>query len=292
MGRPSYLNRILMAGLLATLAAVMAAPASAALPGLQLVAQGSGASSENKGARVDCPEGQDHYGVGAKVSDGQNQVMLDALEVGLGGAVKVHASEDQDGTNADWSVRAYAVCADASLSGGAIGRSFPFPDGDSSSPKSVTSPQCVDERRLTGASGALLGAAGDDPPGEVLLAALIPSADLESATARAYEDQNGTNADWQILGEALCSATTLPGLERVAATGPTNSQDKHATARCPEGKRVVGTGGEIIGGEGQVGITYLLPDDDLTRVHVRGAEDQDGTSADWAVRAYAVCATP
>jgi hypothetical protein len=292
MGRRRYISRNLLAGPSAGLVAALitSASASAALPDLQLVSQGSGRSSDNKQARAECPDGTGPLGIGARVRHGQNQVKLDELERRLGAAVRVHASEDEDGTDAQWSVRAYAICADASLHGGSGGAFFPFPGFDSSSPKSVTATPCPNERRLTGAEGSVSGARGTYP-GEVFLSALIPGVDQESATARANEDEDGTNADWRMYGGGICSATTLPGWERVARTGPTNSRNKHATARCPRDKRVVGTGGQIIGGRGQVGITYLFPDEDLTRVHVRGAEDQDGMDAGWAVRAYAVCAS-
>jgi hypothetical protein len=264
------------------------AAASAAVPGLQLVDAGSGASSQNKAAEAECPAGQDLLGVGGHVSGGENQVILDALDPSLD-SVEVHASERQGGTNADWSVRALAICADAPVGAEVRATTFPFPDGDSSSPKTVSTAgggPCTNEHRLTGAGAEIL-----DLEGQAVLDSILPSPDLESAAARAFEDQDGTLSDWRIRAHAICSATTLPGLERVVRTGPSNSRDKHATARCPAGKRVVGTGGEIVGGLGQVGITYVLPEADLTRVHVRGAEDRDGFGADWSVRAVAVCAT-
>jgi hypothetical protein len=262
--------------------------ASAAVPGLQLVEAGSGASSQSKPAEAQCPDDQDLLGVGGHVTGGANQVILDALSPSLDG-VEVHASERQGGTSGDWTVRALAICADEPVGAEVRSTTFPFPDGDSSSPKTVSTAAagpCTNEHRLTGAGAEIL-----DLEGQVVLDRILPSPDLESSSARAVEDQDGTDADWRIRAHAICSATTLPGLERVVRTGPSNSRDKHATARCPEGKRVVGTGGEIVGGQGQVGFTYVLPEADLTRVHVRGAEDRDGFGGDWSVRAIAVCAT-
>ncbi len=283
----------LRAGVLAVLAALLllvpVTAASAAVPGLHLVVGGSGASSQNKSATAECPGDEDLLGIGGHVSDGDNQVLLDALAPSTHAAT-VHASEDQDGTGATWAVQAYAICADDGVGAEVRSTTLPFPDGDSMSPKFTSTADngpCTNDHRLTSAAGEII----DGIEGQEALTALIPSADLESASARAFEDQDGTNSTWRLRATAVCSATTLPGLERVVATGPSNSRNKHATARCPDGKRVVGTGGEILGGTGQVGITYLLPDEDLTRVHVRGAEDQDGTNANWAVRAYAVCAT-
>ena len=34
----------------------------------------------------------------------------------------------------------------------------------------------------------------------------------------------------------------------------------------------------------------MVPDAALTRVHVRGVEDQDGRAQNWRVRAFAICA--
>jgi hypothetical protein len=281
-------RNLVQAAIVAIALACVPATASAAVPGLQLVEAGSGASSQNKPAEAQCPDDQDLLGVGGHVSGGGNQVILDALSPSLH-SVEVHASERQGGTNADWSVRALAICADDPVGAEVRATTFPFPDGNSASPKSVsTAPNgpCTNEHRLTGAGGEIL-----DLEGQVVLDSIVPSADLESGSARAVEDQDGTLSAWRIRAHAICSATTLPGLERVVRTGPSNSRNKHATARCPAGKRVVGTGGEIVGGQGQVGITYVLPEADLTRVHVRGAEDQNGFGGDWSARAIAVCAT-
>ena len=281
-------RNLVPAAIAVILLACAPATASAAVPGLQLVEAGSGASSQNKQAEARCPAGQDLLGVGGQVSGGENQVLLDALSPSLN-SVDVHASERQGGTTAQWSVRALAICADEPVGAEVRATTFPFPDGDSRSPKTVsTAPNgpCTDEHRLTGAGAEIL-----DLEGQVVLDRILPSTDLESSAARALEDQDGTLSNWRIRAYAICSDTTLPGLERVVSTGPSNSRNKHATARCPTGKRVVGTGGEIVGGRGQVGITYVLPDADLTRVHVRGAEDQDGFGLDWSVRAVAICAT-
>ena len=64
------------------------------------------------------------------------------------------------------------------------------------------------------------------------------------------------------------------------------------TATCPSGKQVVGTGGEIIGGNGQAALDDVRPNAELTSVFVHGLEDENGTTASWSVTAYAVCAAP
>lgn len=277
----------------ATVAAfVCAVPqaAVAAVPGLELVTiHGQRSSDPVRTTEGDCPAGKDVLSVGGRVPDGENQVKLDGLDPFTLAPVdvRVRASEDQDGVPTDWNVLAYAICA--SFNPGEK-RSTLGPS-NSLSPKSVSTLEngvCGQGRFAVGAGGEIR----DAGPGQVQLEGIIPSEDLLSVTVRAAEDQDGTLANWRLRAMVVCAAR-LPGLERIVATSPSNSVHKHATATCTAGKRVVGVGGEILNGGGQVGMTYIMPDGaNLTQVHARGSEDQDGTSANWAVRAYAICANP
>lgn len=87
-------------------------------------------------------------------------------------------------------------------------------------------------------------------------------------------------------------ASAIPGLELVTATSASNSSNKPVVASCPSGKRVVGAGGETIGATGQLVVDDIIPGSTLTNVTVQGLEDDTGTTANWSVRAYAICATP
>jgi hypothetical protein len=270
----------------AGLVLALAPAASAAVPGLNLVVRGSGPpnSAASQSAVARCPEGQALLGVGGKTEGAGGQLVIDALAARTAREATVRGHEDEDGTGANWAVRSYAICADE----GGERRTTNNEPFNSLSPKSATTADgggCSNQRRLTGAGGEIpLGANG-----QTMLTNIVPSADLETTTVRATEDDNGTLANWSLRPFALC-ADPLPGLERVFATSDSTSANKHVTARCDPGKRVIGTGGEILGGGGQVAFQYMIPDAGLTRVHVRGVEDQDGTTANWAVRAYAVCA--
>jgi hypothetical protein len=69
---------------------------------------------------------------------------------------------------------------------------------------------------------------------------------------------------------------------------------KTARATCPVGQALVGTGGRISGGlpvAGQLMFDELTPNQQLTDVTVRFAEDQDGADGSWRVHAFAICAT-
>jgi hypothetical protein len=270
----------------ALLALTLTAQASAAVPGLNLVQAGSGPPNSNAShsATVECPAGQALLGLGGKSEGGGGQIVLDTLAAPTGDTATVRGHEDQDGTAANWAVRVFAICADE---GGERRTTFnEVPN--SLSPKFATTADggpCTNERRLTGAGGQIpIGATG-----QVVLDAIIPSADLETVSVRAQEDEDGFSGNWTLRPFALC-ADPLPGHQLVTATSASNSRNKHVTAACPAGKRVIGTGGQILSGAGEVSIGYMLPDAALTRVHVRGVEDQDGRGANWAVRAFAICA--
>lgn len=268
--------------------AALAAVGAAAVPGLGLRSASSGQSSENKSAVVACPDGQSVLGIGGRIRGGDGRVTMDALvpkgSLPGGSDATVRASEIGGGTSAEWSVVVYAICAGVpTIERGRIG------PPSSASPRTTatgadSNPCSTQGQILTGTGGEV----ANGPFGEILLTALIPSADLEGVTVRAAEDPPGTDADWRLDAAAICA--DLPGVQRVVATSPSTSANKHATAVCPGGTRVVGTGGEIVGGARHVVMTYIVPDAGLTRVHVRGAEDAVGTTAPWAVRAYAVCA--
>jgi hypothetical protein len=87
---------------------------------------------------------------------------------------------------------------------------------------------------------------------------------------------------------AASTSTASAQVERVAAASVTDSATtKTSTAVCPAGKQVVGAGGGITGGFGQVLVDGIKPASNLTSVTVSGREDSDGTSNSWSVRAYA-----
>jgi hypothetical protein len=62
------------------------------------------------------------------------------------------------------------------------------------------------------------------------------------------------------------------------------------TAACAPGFKVHGLGGDITGGAGQVTMDDLPRQTSLDSVTVTGVEDENGTAANWSLRAYAICA--
>src|SRR5439155_23011714 len=75
-------------------------------------------------------------------------------------------------------------------------------------------------------------------------------------------------------------------------TSALDSVDKSVTARCPSGKKVIGAGGELVGGGGHVVMPRITPNATLDSVTVASVEDADPTASTWRVRAHAICAFP
>ena len=87
------------------------------------------------------------------------------------------------------------------------------------------------------------------------------------------------------------------GLQRVEVESDENSvSSKQATASCPEGKILVGTGFDIFGGKSgsspnqqtDVMMDFVIPGSSSV---VAAAYEDEATSANWSVKAIAICAT-
>jgi hypothetical protein len=90
---------------------------------------------------------------------------------------------------------------------------------------------------------------------------------------------------------AAAPAQAIPGLVRVSATSINDSSTtKTVSVACPTGTTVLGGGGEIVNGAGQVLLTALEPVPDTNSYRARGHEDDDGYTGSWRVTAYALCA--
>jgi hypothetical protein len=92
----------------------------------------------------------------------------------------------------------------------------------------------------------------------------------------------------QALGTTPANA--VAGLTRIVTTSATDSLNKTQTATCPAGKVVVGGGGYITGGVGQVGIERSAPTSSGRGYSLTAHEDGSGYAANWSVTAIAFCA--
>jgi hypothetical protein len=285
---------------LGTLAApvVLATPASAAVPGLQVV-EGSSPfdSSSSKIAFASCPAGKVLLGTtgrtGGFFGDPSNQqvVLEGVVPIGTTGVVG-QASEDEDGFTGNWSLTVGAICANP-VAGLQIVTSTGVSDSVARKQKIAI---CPSGKQLTGLGGAIVSSA----TGQVRLesfSALSPfGTTADGANIIAAEDETGLSANWAVDAYAIC-ANPLPGQQLVSAVSAAGSPGRQLqSASCPSGKRAVGIGAQIqvqSGGFGQVGLDTLLssPLGSPPTAHVAFAsEDQNGFAGTWTLRSQAICA--
>src|SRR4051794_16201776 len=275
---------MILAASLATLTTVVASPASAAVPGLTIVSNTSANNPTSpKPITATCPPGKSVLGSGAQITGGGGDVVIDDL-VPSANTVFVTAYENHAGVAANWSVTAYAICANP-LPGLTIVSNTSA--NNPTSPKPITA-TCPAGTRPVG-SGAVVSNAF----GEVAIDQLRP--DAFGVTARGVENHAGFAANWKITAYAVC-AVALPGQTIVSATTVANpGSPKGITAACPGGTVVVGSGAriQVVGGvgSGDVGIDSLrLPTP--ASVRANAVENHAGVAANWSNTAYAICATP
>jgi hypothetical protein len=138
------------------------------------------------------------------------------------------------------------------------------------------------------------GYASSGAPDQVFLTGLRPLVSVFGTgfQALATEDDTGYGGDWSVAAYAIC-APAPPGLGYGWNTSPSGSQSSRTVAAaCAPGKKVLGSGGVIVGGGRHVGLTYVLPTPDLTQVVVQAHEDETGHAGSWSVTSWVVCADP
>ena len=152
---------------------------------------------------------------------------------------------------------------------------------------------CPQGKRLIGGGGRTLNA----PDDRVFLTRLVPNhgstADSFAVTGRV--DPGGTSSPWVIQAWALCSDPP-PGLVIVNVTAP-QSPFTSTSAGCPDGKKLIGMGGEVVASSGAVQLTTIAPvdaqgDEALDGVVPRGVTvggERLSRFGQWQETAYAVC---
>jgi hypothetical protein len=272
------------AGALVLGAVQIATPGSAAATsGLTRTTATSATNSVNKSHTVMCAAGKKVLG-GAGRIDGAplGEVGLTtATVVGNGAGFKVSAAEDANGTTANWSVTAIAFCATPPQ--GLQYVSFTFASGSTKSRwSSIT---CPKGKKILGAGATVNG--GNN---RVLLTGLVPSEDARTVTGTAYEDEVGTPNNWSVTATATC-VKPVQGQEIVQAATAQSSDVSiaSATLTCPDGTKLHGVGGEVVGGNGEVRMRQL-DGSPTSQAQVRAAEDATGYGNPWSVRTFGICA--
>jgi hypothetical protein len=158
---------------------------------------------------------------------------------------------------------------------------------NSNTEKSVAA-GCPNGRRVIGGGGVIDGA-GD---GEVAITAMIPMGDgVEKFQVHATERGGGFDGNWSVRAWAICGAA-MPGLQvvRSASLFSSASVQRH-TVNCPAGKQLLGAGGYVVSGEGQVALHAIgAASPEATGTTIVASEDADGFPGGWRLMGYAVCA--
>ena len=179
------------------------------------VSSTSFADSSPKNQNVPCSfTGHQVVGLGGEVLNGGQEVVLDRLRPDPPNNALATAFEDEGGFAGNWQLGANAVCATPFAGQETV--SAPTAE-NSVAAKGITA-SCPGAKRAIGAAAEVTNGLG-----QVFLTALRPLADLTGVSAFAVEDETGTNASWGLVARAIC-ADPPPGLERVSATGPLDSQ--------------------------------------------------------------------
>ncbi|NUT94462.1 MAG: hypothetical protein HOY78_20835 [Saccharothrix sp.] len=133
--------------------------------------------------------------------------------------------------------------------------------------------------------GAHLTAPSAAVQGYIAIERLEPRDDGKGFTATMIEAQMTANA-WRMTVATLC-ATPPAGWDVVAVTGPLGGSV--VTVDCGT-KNVIGMGGRINNGGGDVVLDKVAPSTNLKSVTARGSVIPGRHPGEWSVTAFAVCA--
>ncbi|MEV4417987.1 hypothetical protein [Catellatospora sp. NPDC049609] len=257
----------------------LAAPATAVTGLTRQTATGT-AGSAAKTLNKSCPAGSVALGGGGSVSGATGHIGMDFMIPLSGGTGwSITGREDASGTGASWSLGTTVLCAPAPAGYAIVSGSSAW----SSPSKNWHTVSCPLGQVALGVGGAVNGSAVS----ELLLQDL--RIDGSSVTVGISEHESGFDANWQVQAKAIC-ADQPAGYERLLDDSSYDSAaTKSVSVTCTAGRKVHGVGAEIVGGEGQVRLTAAHANS-TTQVTVSASEDDTGTTGNWKVRAFAVCA--
>ncbi|MFF5289114.1 hypothetical protein [Paractinoplanes globisporus] len=161
---------------------------------------------------------------------------------------------------------------------------------DSTAVKTVVA-SCPAGKRILGGGGEI-GGGSFTTTAHIGITELRP---VTSGTGDAYEvsaseDQVGEPGNWSLTAHAIC-ANPVPGLQIVTAVRaqpPTSDAFQQGGAQCPSGTNLIGTGGRVEGGEGQVRMNTAARQFPASTL-LNASEDADGFAGTWFLIGYAVC---
>ncbi|MET8152050.1 hypothetical protein ACIBSW_40425 [Actinoplanes sp. NPDC049668] len=283
--------RLVAAGaLVAGGAVVVASPAAAAVPGLVRISATSPSNSDvSRSITATCPAGKQLLGTGYEIHDGFGKVVVNSVRPNgspkqLPTAVTVSAQEG-DSTAGNWSVTAYATCANPVPGMVKVSATSASDSEHSHSAEAY----CPTGKSPTGFGFHLNGTGGDAHI--FVLSNWMARGDERAKVGVWARETDPIAGNWTLTAYALCTA--LPGVQAVWAASGQDGNDFHtATARCPEGKVMTTAGFDI-----QYDVDNMVSDDlrlnggnaAAPNAVTASAYKQDPSQADWRIVARGMC---
>jgi hypothetical protein len=163
-------------------------------------AHSGGNSLATKFAVANCPSGKKVVGAGGRVSPVSGKTVLDEITpISNLTGVTVVGVEVGDGTDSNWGIYAYAICAKTTEVPGLTYVSATSAL-DSSSPKSASA-SCPTGKKLTGGGGQV----NITSSGKAVLNGIRLSASLGLVEASGIEPSPGTGSSWSVKAIAICA---------------------------------------------------------------------------------------
>jgi hypothetical protein len=178
----------------------------------------------------------------------------------------------------------------------------PFSGSNSSTLKTAVA-TCPGGERVLSGGAKVITANGSSTVGNVALTRLVPT--TSTYGAQAVEAREGYSENWSLTAYAICVPDPQNNLgvevvTRISAedvkSDPFGLQVNDATAPCPSGKKIVGTGGELASirstnPAGTISFQQLRPNQQGAYAFVQGVMEAN-TIGPFFVTAHAVCAFP
>lgn len=281
------------------------APAEA-VQGARLTSVGSASNSETyKVVYAYCDPGEQVIGGGGRVFNGNGHVMLTMLwpllahpdhDADFGGAYVAAAREQAAGYQADWTLRAYAICAPAAA---VPGLTAVYKESTTSASQTKTATAwCPGSTRVIGTGGAIhttwpKSAPATTPQGRVSFQQIRPNSQGRYVLVQGVNDlTNGLSTpDYSAVAVAIC-ADPPTGLQVVSALSLTNPYSKIQVVNCPAGKAAHGAGFTKSDPLGHVYLDAVVPIPDaiFEDAHVVARTRMPpSANLSWNIAAWAVC---
>jgi hypothetical protein len=283
--RRSRLLLICAAGLAGAATSLVAASPALAVPGLVVVTATSGAadSTDFKVANPVCPAGKVLLGGGADIVGGGHNVQLAGINPAALGApansIWATANESGAGYAGNWFLIGYAFCGTGVQGYEIVQASSNEPAGSTFASATAT---CPAGKKVIGTGAISAGKVG------YVLDTMDVSADLTSVYVETIATEFASPDTAPLAVAYAVCINPVVGMQRVAASSPFNSSDKILRVSCPPGKSLHGVGGGMTGALGQAYMDMMAGSGATATIDAR--EDASGTTANWKVDIYGICA--